>query len=289
MPGVTSRDSGNSTVGEVFVLEDETARSRVELAPKRGALVTAMRVGDRDVLYLDEATLKDPSKSVRGGIPVLFPSPGKLVDDEWRDGDRAFTMKQHGFARTMPWSVLGWSSEGAASVTLGLASNGVTLAEYPWAFHTSLTFTLSGPKLRITSKVWNDSGSEMRFGIGYHPYFKVDDKAHARVDTRATQAFDNVKKQNVPFAGFDFTAKEVDMHLLDHGSTATTLHLGDGGHIDVRGSAEFTRWVVWTLEGKPFVCVEPWSAPGNALNTGEHLLRLPPGGALETFIEIAAG
>jgi galactose mutarotase-like enzyme len=196
-------------------------------------------------------------------------------------------MKQHGFARTMPWSVLGSSGDGAASVTLGLASNAATLEQYPWAFHTTLTFSLSGAALRVTAKVFNDSGSEMRFGIGYHPYFAVADKAHARIDTNATRAFDNVTKQTIPFAGFDLTAKEVDLHLLDHGSTASALHLPDGARVDVRGSADFTRWVVWTLAGTPFVCVEPWTSPGNALNSGEKLIHLPPGGAHECWIEIA--
>jgi len=30
------------------------------------------------VLALDEATLRDEAKNVRGGIPILFPAPGKL-------------------------------------------------------------------------------------------------------------------------------------------------------------------------------------------------------------------
>ena len=51
------------------------------LVPERGAIVTALRVGDRDVLYLDRATLEDPTKNVRGGIPVLFPYAGKPVDE----------------------------------------------------------------------------------------------------------------------------------------------------------------------------------------------------------------
>ncbi len=287
MPRVTTRESGSAAVGEVFVLEDERRQSRVEIAPKRGALVTSMRVFGRELLYLDQGTLEDASKSVRGGIPVLFPSPGKLEGDAYREGDRTFEMKQHGFARTLPWNVLGTRAERSASVTLGLASNKSTLSQYPWAFHASLSFSLSDAVLRITSKVWNDAGSELRFGLGYHPYFAVDDKAHVRVDTNATRAFDNVKKQAVPFRGFDFTGGEVDLHLLDHGSTESALHFRDGARIDVRASPEFGRWVVWSLPGKPFVCVEPWTCPGNALNTGERLIRLAPGGAHESWVEIA--
>jgi D-hexose-6-phosphate mutarotase len=43
------------------------------VAPSRGALVSSLQVGHKQVLYLDRTTFEDPSKNVRGGIPVLFP------------------------------------------------------------------------------------------------------------------------------------------------------------------------------------------------------------------------
>jgi len=95
-----------------------------------------------------------------------------------------------------------------------------------------------------------------------------------------------VTKEVVPFHGFDLGARELDLHLLDHGSTDSALTLGDGARVAIRGSAELTRWVVWTVEGKDYVCVEPWTAPANALNTGESLLAIEPGGARALWIEI---
>jgi galactose mutarotase-like enzyme len=284
MASVTTRESGNATVGTLYVLED--AASRVEIAPARGAIVTSMRVGARDVLYMDDSTLFDASKNVRGGIPVLFPAPGKSENDEWHEGALVRPMKQHGFARNLPWTVLGTSTENGAMVSLELAANQATIAQFPWMFRLRLVFVLSGSALRITSTVFDDAERELPFGLGYHPYFAVSDKARATVDTAATTAFDNVTKQVVPFTGFDFTSKEVDLHLLDHGSTASALHLSDGGRIDVVASHEFTRWVVWSLPAKPFVCLEPWTCPGNALNTGEQLLRLAPGSFRESWVEI---
>jgi galactose mutarotase-like enzyme len=284
MASVTVLPSTDPVVGELLVLED--GAGRVELSPTRGALVTSFRVGGRELLYLDESTLHDATKSVRGGVPVLFPSPGKLVDDSVELRGKRFTMKQHGFARNLPWSVGGSSTDGAASVTLALESKQATLSQYPWAFRATLSFALSAATLRITSRVWNDDTAEMPYGVGYHPYFAVADKAGARIDTRATKAFDNVTKTTGPFTAFDLTAPEVDVHLIDHGGTASALHLSDGARIDVRGSAEFTRWVVWTVTGKPFVCLEPWTCPGNALNTGESLIRVAPGASHESWIEV---
>ncbi|HEX7670875.1 MAG TPA: galactose mutarotase, partial [Polyangiaceae bacterium] len=254
--------------------------------PRRGAIVTSFRVRGRELLYMEESTLTDPDKNVRGGVPVLFPSPGKLDGDAWtRDGHNG-AMKQHGFARNLPWNVTEGAAGRAASVTLSLASSDATLVQYPWEFRAELTFSLTGARLRIGLRVTNASSSPMPFGVGFHPYFAVKDKARAKIDTRATRAFDNVTKTVMPFAGFDLTAKEVDLHLLDHGSTESALHFGDGSRVGVRGSSDYGRWVVWTLAGKDFVCLEPWTCPGNALNSGEGLTIVRPEQSHESWVEI---
>jgi galactose mutarotase-like enzyme len=77
-------------------------------------------------------------------------------------------------------------------------------------------------------------------------------------------------------AAIDLTQKEVDLHLVDHTSNSATLDRGDG-RVVVSADAEFRRWVVWTLAGKDFVCLEPWTAGADALNTGEGLIELAPG------------
>jgi len=114
----------------------------------------------------------------------------------------------------------------------------------------------------------------------------VLDKAKVRIPTAATQAFDNVQKAVVPFQGFDLTQPEVDMHLLDHGSSHCSLELPDGARIELRASEELKLWVVWTLTKKDFVCLEPWSAHGDALNTGENVIVVQPGAAHEAHLDL---
>ena len=258
-------------------LEDTFLKSdgaRVYLAPSRGGMATRFFVGERPVFYLDEDTVRDRTKNVRGGNPILFPSPGKLEGDRWKHG----AMGQHGFARNLEWAV---RDAGESAVTLVATSNASTLAVYPFPFRLAFRYALAGTTLRITQTI----ETEGPFGVGFHPYFFVPqaEKGAARIPTPATRAWDNVKKEEIALAGaIDLTAKEVDLHLVDHGSTNATLQLADG-RIDVRGSAEYTRWVIWTVEGKDYVCLEPWTAPGNALNTGASLLA----GPRELWIEIA--
>jgi galactose mutarotase-like enzyme len=287
MPSVIELPARAAVPGALVQLADERSDSCVTVAPERGALVTSFRVAGRELLYLDETTLADATKNVRGGIPVLFPSPGKLDADSWQTAGRHGQMKQHGFARNLAWSMSARGAPGAAEITLSMTSNAATLAQYPWEFQADLSFTLAAAALRIALRVHNRSASPLPFAFGLHPYFHVLDKAHAHIESHATRAFDNVTKRVQPFQGFDLTANELDLHLLDHGSSRATLQLADGASIQISASQDLSWWVVWTVAGKDYVCLEPWTAPGNALNSGERLLWIEPGANHDCWVELA--
>jgi galactose mutarotase-like enzyme len=260
-------------------LADEASGGLAVLAPSRGGILARLRVSGREVLYLDQATFDDRSANVRGGSPVLFPSPGKLTADSFSWNGVHGAMKQHGFARNLPWEVVSTSTQGAASATLRLTSSEATRAQYPWDFTAEYTYSLRDRALGIEMLFTNHATTPMPFGAGFHPYFAVPDadKVRVRIPTPATRAFDNTGKREIDFNGFDLTLPEVDLHLLDHGGSEASISVPGGLSVALRGSPELTRWVIWTLKGRDFVCLEPWTCPGNALNTGEGLLVLAPG------------
>jgi galactose mutarotase-like enzyme len=258
--------------------------NRVSIAPGRGALATSFIANGRELLYLDQSTFTDLSKNVRGGVPVLFPAPGKLANDRWHYAGQHGAMKQHGFARLEAWCVLSHSEN---TLTCALESNQHTLAQYPWPFAAEIEFSLRAACLRITFRLHNTGATPLPFGVGYHPYFYVADKTRASLPTDATRAFNNRSKATEAFNGFDFTQDELDLHLLDHTAQHCTLLAGDGG-VTLRASEHYSLWVIWTLAGKDFICVEPWTSPGNALNSGERLLTLTPDERHESWIEIEA-
>jgi galactose mutarotase-like enzyme len=272
-------------------LADEASGSLAVLAPSRGGILSRLRIAGREILYLDRATFEDLRANVRGGCPVLFPSPGKLTGDAFaRDGVHG-AMKQHGFARALPWELVGTSALGAASATLRLVSNDVTRAQYPWDFSADYTYSLRENVLGVEMLFTNHSPTPMPFGAGFHPYFAVAeaDKIRVRIPTPATRAFDNTQKREIAFPGLDFTLPEVDLHLVDHGSSTAQLRMEGAKEVTLRGSPELSRWVVWALRGRDFVCLEPWTCPGDALNTGEGLLLLAPGETRALRLEIVCG
>ncbi|NMO18319.1 aldose epimerase [Pyxidicoccus fallax] len=261
---------------------------RVEVIPSRGALVTRMTVDGDEVFYLDEATVADPAKNVRGGIPVLFPNAGPLPGDTYPADGESYSLPQHGFARKLPWKVR--QAEDSLLV-VGLSSTVETRRQFPWRFDAQLTFSLVGTRLTLAFDVENQDPKPMPLHLGYHPYFRVPEamKARAGVETNATHAWDNRVKQEVPYSGLDLTADEVDLHLRDHSKPGTTLERGPGSRpVRLSWSPEFRLLVVWTLKGKDFVCVEPWTAAAGALATGQGLLHVKPGDRASLVFDIEA-
>jgi galactose mutarotase-like enzyme len=258
-------------------LIDVDAGSILTIVPARGGLVTRWCARHHEVLFLDEATFQDAGKNVRGGIPVLFPSPGKLAGDRWSQAGRGGQLKQHGFARNLPWRVVDEGTAEEASVTLQLEASDATRDQYPYDFEAKFRYALRGSSLHITMHFANRGADRMPFATGFHPYFALPgaSKPQAQVETRATRAFDNVAKREVAYH-LDLTGGEVDLHLIDHATPRAAL-VGPKGKVVLEGSPEFTHWVVWSLPDRDFICLEPWTSPPDALNTGDRLLWLEPG------------
>jgi galactose mutarotase-like enzyme len=239
------------------------------LAPARGGMLTRLYVDQRPILYLDEATLLDPTKSVRGGNPVLFPTPGKLAGDQWAWQHRTGHLPQHGFARVLPWEV---HARSETACTLALTSSAATLPNYPWPFRCEIEYELTHSGIAIRQSVANLGDDPMPFALGYHPYFWVP-RAHKSgcfIPTAATSAFDNLTKRTASPPPVDLGGTEIDLHLINHvphgaARADAVLLLWDGARVAIRTSAEFTRWVIWSKPDTDFVCVEPWTALGNAL------------------------
>jgi galactose mutarotase-like enzyme len=134
--------------------------------------------------------------------------------------------------------------------------------------------------LVIEMETENLGQKPMPVHFGLHPYFFVPDKdkSDVRVEITAESAFDNTSGSYEPWNGvLDFTAPEVDLHLLNaQGGTAKLEIPGKPTRI-FTFSDLYTVLVLWTVAMKDFVCFEPWSAPADALNTGVGLRTLEPG------------
>jgi galactose mutarotase-like enzyme len=275
-----------------YVLEDDQG-SQLVVVPERGGVVIQWLVQGQELLYLDRERFTDPNLSVRGGIPILFPICGNLPDDRYSLNGQTYTLQQHGFARSLPWSVVDQQADGAASLSVRLSSSDQTRSAYPFEFEVTYTYRILGEMLEIHQRYANHSSSDtapMPLAFGFHPYFAVTDKAQLQFQIPATHWQDKQTQAILPFSGqFDFSQAEIDMALEPvTAQLATVQDLARSLQLTLEYDSPFQALVFWTVQGKDFYCLEPWSAPRNALNTGKHLQHLQPGESLETWVRMRA-
>lgn len=266
-----------------------TEQSQLEIVPERGGIITSWCVQGQEILYLDKERFANPELSVRGGIPILFPICGNLPDNTYTHNGQQYTLKQHGFARNLPWEVIQQqASPQQAWVTLSLKSNEQTRSVYPFEFQLHFTYHIRGNTLEIRQEYVNLSSTPMPFSAGFHPYFSVQDKSQIEFTIPSNQYQDQKSKEINPFDGnFDFHREEIDFAFGNLSSNSTSVtDKGRKLQLTMEWDDIFSTLVFWTLKDKGFYCVEPWTAPRNALNTQEHLTILPPGATQKATIRL---
>jgi galactose mutarotase-like enzyme len=274
---------------DTYVLSDRASNSKLEIVPDRGGIITSWQVQGRELLYMDTARFADPSLSVRGGIPILFPICGNLPNNTYTYKGQTYTLKQHGFARDLPWEVVDQKTDGELSFTIALSSNPQTLEKYPFEFRLEFTYALQGQTLLITQNIANLSDEIMPFSIGFHPYFLALEKHQLRFEIPANEALDQRTQAVYPFFNnFDFAQDEIDWAFLNiNRQVSNVTDLSRHTRITLMAADEFPILVFWTLQGKDFYCLEPWSAPRNAINTGDRLLSIAPNTTLTTTVSLS--
>lgn len=251
---------------------------QLEVAPERGGLLTRWVCGGRERLYLDAARFADPVKSVRGGIPVLFPICGNLPNDTLALPQGDFHLPQHGFARDMPWDLEALND--GQGIRLLLQDSASTLAVFPFPFRLTLEYRLKFMALSITAIVEHRSNGSglMPFSLGLHPYFAVSGLEVVTVEGLPEICLDHhqmaessTEKQLSQLAnGVDLLAlpSQHVVRLIDRGTTEV---------IQMNLQPPMDLAVVWTDPPRKMVCLEPWTAPRGALLSGERRLELKPG------------
>ncbi|MFM7425947.1 MAG: aldose epimerase [Elainella sp.] len=274
---------------QTYVLTDAASSAALEVVPERGGIITSWKLGGQELLYLDVERFSHPELTVRGGIPILFPTCGNLPDNLYRYAGQAYSLKQHGFARDLPWQVVATDTQAAAALTLELTSNQQTRQGYPFEFQLRFTYELQGQSLTLRQQHTNLSDRPMPFASGLHPYFSVANKAQLQFQIPASHYQDQRSQAQQPFSGFDFELDEIDVAFRPLSQqSAQVIDPERGLRLSLDYDPAYSTLVFWTIKGKDYYCLEPWTAPRNALNTGDSLLVLEPGQSLETVVRLRA-
>lgn len=251
-------------------LELVAGNTRALVAPERGCHITSLHIGTRELFYMDRATFDNPARHVRGGVPLMFPFCGRLVDDTFvPSGAR---IAQHGFARDHPWRVV---ERGAAWIRCAFEVPAEVRAVFPYNFTLDHTIWVWPGGLQAELLVHNHDTRPIPMTPGWHPYFAIAaaNKPATRVDI---PAYPHEKINNTGEPNFPFPMPA---------SGRMSAELPGEGPVRIEMSANLPLLQTWTQAGADFLCLEPFGGMPNAVNQPDAP-TVPPGGATRWWMRI---
>ena len=244
--------------------------------------------------------------------PVLFPYVARLTNGSYTLYGERYSMDIHGFAKDSVFSV---EEQSTNSVTLCLHDSPETLRQYPFHFTFRVRYELRGWTVAVTYSVRNEDESEMMFGIGGHPGFRVPLAEGTHFEDYALRFSQPCQPDRVGFTEARFLNGHDTPYPLEDFTTIRLRHdLFDEDAIVLKNmarrvtlcSAKTSRAVtvdyqqmpylgIWHMPhtDAPYVCIEPWaSLPSRQdvveeLSCKSDLMHLAPGAAYENTWSIA--
>lgn len=276
----------------VFSIVSPDNAVQAEIVPDLGGVVSSLRFGDEQECLFRHEWFWDPlTPETRGGIPVLFPICGRLLQDgvpgRYRIDDKPYILPIHGFAMRRPWEVA--DATRPNSLHLRLSDSPQTREIYPFPFRLEIQFSVSGHGFSCRLTVHNTGDRPMPYAAGFHPYFRIPPPDANKRNTTflvhpRRRCLYNPTKTDViataPPPAFPMSIADdaVNGLLLDVGERGdSTLAFPDGTTIQQFASPLFRYRQFYTLPGEPFFCDEPWMAPPGTLNHPQQAPLLPPG------------
>ncbi len=256
------------------------------ILPEKGATVISLKKNGRDFLYRSNENLRSPERP-RCGIPFLFPIFGRLKDSKYIWDEQEYAMGIHGFGHTSVWTV---ASHEKSALVLVLEASAETLAQYPFRFRVTLTFTMEDGQLIIAQVYENLDSKPMPCNYGFHPYFLTETLEALQVETSADTYFDFAKGPSA--FGYGSVALTLPEGAPETGAAFMGVHgptilrnAAEGRKLTMTFDSSFHTQVLWAQAGKPFLCVEPVNGTADGLNTGNYL-TLNPGETRTAYVRL---
>lgn len=210
--------------------------------------------------------------------PILFPHPGRVVDNVIEAKGQKFPAGQHGIARDYEHDFV---EQTADSIVMELSANEETMKRFPYDFRLISTFTLENDTLHHTLTVENMDEEKMPFGIGFHPAFAIPfDDRHTADDYELR--FSQMESplcvsclpkglvhgtcyylgHNIQSLPLDDKLFEIDSHcMVNLRSASMGVYEKDTGRAVVCDIQDFPYVLIWSKPGTPrFICIEPWES-----------------------------
>ncbi len=245
----------------------------IKFCPGRGGLIINWVSDGQEILYFDEKRFMDKTKSIRGGIPILFPICGNLRTSTSVFGKEYLQITQHGFARDLQWQF--FFNENKKSLCLFLNESKKTKKYFPFDFELRIEVTLKINCLEFEITIFNRTDIAMPINFGLHPYFNVS-------DVKNLEFIDNpLNCQNQEKNIISNTLDElkninlgVDLLMYTSGRSAF-IDKFFKRQVTLNHPYPFDLGVIWSDPPRRMICLEPWTSPRNSFVDGFRKIIIP--------------
>lgn len=255
----------------VFQLDE---KNYIKFCPNRGGLITNWVSEGKEILYFDEKRFIDKTKSIRGGIPILFPICGNLDIPNSLFGKNYMPLMQHGFARDLQWKHC--LNEKKNSLCLILQDNEKTKILYPFNFELKIEVSLKINCLKFMINIKNKTNIEMPLNFGLHPYFNISDFKNLIFIDNPLSCLD--QKNNFlrnTFEELKNINNGIDLLMYTSGRSSFRDNFFKR-QVTLMHPSPFDLGVIWSDPPRKMVCLEPWTSPRNSLVNGLRKILIPP-------------
>jgi glucose-6-phosphate 1-epimerase len=268
--------------GGLVMMEIDNALARATITPHGGQVLSYQpKTASDDLLFVSERAYFGQGQEIKGGVPICWPWFGRDPEDKGR--------VIHGFARFMPWTLLGCASrsDGSTWVSFSLADDASSCALWPHAFALRVEIGI-GSTLTVALTTYNPAETPCRITQGLHAYFKVGDATRltvrglegCRYIDKAVGAGDAIIQQD----GVVTVSAEVNRIYEDVPASLTIDDpvLARRIHIDSDNCRTCVVWNPWIESARAmndlddqdyqgFICVE-------TVNAAYEVIEIPPQG-----------
>lgn len=209
--------------------------------------------------------------------PILFPNVGKNYKNTIHIQGKEYPSSQHGFARDHVFTCV--KSDESQGIFL-LCSDEETKKVYPFDFELYISYVLERKTLSIQWEVKNPTAEPVYFTIGGHPAFRFSGKEERKEDyclffpkkeklqyilinpESGTACVERIYELELNKGMYPLSEEmfSEDALIFDNGQIgeAWICHKDGRPYVGLRCEG-FPNFGIWSVEGAPFICLEPWA------------------------------
>lgn len=288
---------------QIVAIRDDAGRAAAMINVQRGFNCFSWKAPldgrTVEILWTADEFRMGEGRPSGSGIPILFPFPGRIRGESFQFQGKTFLLTSgdkfgnaiHGFLLDRPWRVVYVSNDRVHGEFIASKDGPDILDHWPADFQIEVFYRLTTSSLECETAILNIGESDLPFGLGFHPYFRMPmGAAGAADDCTVTVPMRQVWKLHEmlptgsmldaqtkgPLAsGVSFGEMYYDdvfsQPIFSGGfCTATIANSSAGCQLAIRFDDSFRECVVFNPPHREAVCIEPYTCCPNPFELSER-------------------